>query len=83
MDVSRSTVQLSWEPPEDDGGSPVIDYIIEKREVSRKTWIKVCSFFIIPFVFAILFPHAAELSHNFVITLWKYILEAQWILPSL
>lgn len=57
VDVSRSTVQLSWEPPEDDGGSPVIDYIIEKREVSRKTWIKVSSFFIIPFVFAILFPY--------------------------
>jgi len=57
VDVSRSTVQLSWEPPEDDGGSPVIDYIIEKREVSRKTWIKVSSFFIIPFVFAVLFPY--------------------------
>ena len=57
VDVSRSTVQLSWAPPEDDGGSPVIDYIIEKREVSRKTWIKVSSFFIIPFVFAVLFPY--------------------------
>lgn len=47
LEVLRSTVQLAWEPPEDDGGSPVTGYIIEKREVSRKTWSKVSSFFLI------------------------------------
>jgi len=45
LDIIKNTVQLSWEPPEDDGGSPVTGYIIEKREVSRKTWNKVSSFF--------------------------------------
>lgn len=30
-----------WEAPEHDGGSPVTHYQIEKREVSRKTWVKV------------------------------------------
>lgn len=47
LEVLKSTVQLAWEPPEDDGGSPVTGYIIEKREVSRKTWSKVSSFFLI------------------------------------
>lgn len=47
LEVLKSTVQLAWEPPEDDGGSPITGYIIEKREVSRKTWGKVSSFFLI------------------------------------
>lgn len=41
-EVSRHHVHLMWEAPEHDGGSPVTHYQIEKREVSRKTWVKVC-----------------------------------------
>lgn len=33
--------QVSWAPPENDGGSPVTHYILEKREADRKTWAKV------------------------------------------
>lgn len=40
-DVTRDSVHLTWEPPDDDGGSPLTGYIVEKREVSRKTWTKV------------------------------------------
>lgn len=40
-EVSRHHVHLMWEAPEHDGGSPVTHYQIEKREVSRKTWVKV------------------------------------------
>lgn len=39
-DVTKTTAQLSWSPPENDGGSPIINYIVEKREVDRKTWNK-------------------------------------------
>ena len=40
-DITKDSVHLTWEPPEDDGGSPLTGYVIEKREVSRKTWTKV------------------------------------------
>uniref|UniRef100_A0A8C1GY53 Titin n=1 Tax=Cyprinus carpio TaxID=7962 RepID=A0A8C1GY53_CYPCA len=39
-EVTRQHVHLMWEAPDHDGGSPVSGYNIEKREVSRKTWVK-------------------------------------------
>lgn len=39
-DVTKTTAQLSWSPPDNDGGSPITNYIVEKREVDRKTWTK-------------------------------------------
>lgn len=40
-EVTRRHVHLMWEAPEHDGGSPITGYQVEKREVSRKTWVKV------------------------------------------
>lgn len=40
-DIIRDLVYLIWELLDDDGGSLLIGYFVEKREVNRKIWIKV------------------------------------------
>lgn len=32
---------LSWEPPLEDGGSDITNYIVDKRETSRPNWAQV------------------------------------------
>uniref|UniRef100_A0A672TGV9 Titin n=1 Tax=Strigops habroptila TaxID=2489341 RepID=A0A672TGV9_STRHB len=34
---------ISWRPPKDDGGSPIINYIVEKRQSKKETWGLVSS----------------------------------------
>lgn len=36
--VTKDSARLSWKPPLDDGGSPILHYIVEKMDVSRGTW---------------------------------------------
>lgn len=36
--VSKDGCHLSWRTPLDDGGSPILHYIIEKMDLSRGTW---------------------------------------------
>lgn len=36
--VTKESAKLAWKPPLDDGGSPILHYIVEKMDVSRGTW---------------------------------------------
>lgn len=40
-DIKQTSTMLSWSPPEVDGGSEVTHYVVEKREIDRKTWAMV------------------------------------------
>ncbi|XP_072046921.1 M-protein, striated muscle-like [Amphiura filiformis] len=39
--INKTTIKITWTPPETDGGSPVTGYIIERCDVSRKRWVRV------------------------------------------
>lgn len=39
----KDTMNVSWRKPNSDGGSPIIDYIIEKQEATKSTWDRIAS----------------------------------------
>ena len=39
--ITAETADLQWEAPESDGGSSITHYIVEKKDVQRKTWQEV------------------------------------------
>lgn len=42
-EVYRNYMVVSWNPPLDDGGCAVSNYIIEKRDTNREAWTTVTS----------------------------------------
>jgi len=45
--MTKTSFTIKWEPPENDGGTPITDYIIEMKEISKKAWQKVNMLFLI------------------------------------
>lgn len=43
LEVTPEYMVIEWRPPKDDGGSPVMNYIVEKRESNKETWGGVSS----------------------------------------
>lgn len=43
FDVTEDCVSLNWLPPVYDGGSPITNYIIQKRETTTANWTDVSS----------------------------------------
>ena len=39
--LGANDVTLAWNPPSDDGGTPITGYILEKRDASRFMWTKI------------------------------------------
>lgn len=41
LEVTNDSLTLFWKAPEDDGNSPIIEYIIEYQERIEKTWTQI------------------------------------------
>jgi hypothetical protein len=38
--TTSDSISLSWEPPTRDGGNPIKEYIVEKREKGSNRWTR-------------------------------------------
>lgn len=37
-EIQKESISISWQKPEDDGGSPITGYTIEKRDAKKTSW---------------------------------------------
>ena len=37
-EIQRESIGVSWQAPEDDGGSPITAYILEKKDAKKTSW---------------------------------------------
>lgn len=42
-EVTKNSCKVTWEPPEFDGNTPILHYVLERREAGRRTYIPVMS----------------------------------------
>ena len=43
-DITKNACRLRWKPPEDDGGSRVMHYVVERQEVGKPYWTTIATF---------------------------------------
>lgn len=48
IDVTKSTATLKWLPPSFDGGSPIINYIVEMKPSSTYKWLPASQNILVP-----------------------------------
>lgn len=41
VDVTHEGMTVIWQPPEDNGGSTIAGYLIERKETSSNRWIRI------------------------------------------
>ncbi len=41
LDVTHEGMTLTWHPPEDNGGSSIAGYIIERKEARSDRWLRI------------------------------------------
>ena len=41
LEVTSTTCDLAWRPPENDGGSPVTGYYVQRTPAGRDRWIRI------------------------------------------
>ncbi|KAM5224369.1 immunoglobulin superfamily member 22 isoform 4-T4 [Hipposideros larvatus] len=41
LELSGNCVHMKWKAPKDNGGRPVTQFIVERRAVGKKSWVKV------------------------------------------
>lgn len=44
--ISRTFIEFSWDTPENDGGVPINNYVVEIRETTSQTWTELSSLII-------------------------------------
>lgn len=49
-EFAGDALTLYWQPPKDNGGAEITNYIVEKKEAKSPTWSKVSSYVTVPFV---------------------------------
>jgi len=57
VDYDRDLAEIHWSPSQHDGGSPILKYLIEKRELPDQTWHTVTFYSYLLMIFLISADH--------------------------
>ena len=40
-ETGKDFIVVAWQPSESDGGEPITSYVVERKNVTKQSWIKV------------------------------------------